>query len=330
MRLLLNNADLDYNNSEIHQIDFLLSSFPSGKKELTSFPSLSQCIGNKRMWSYRLGNAFYIDSNSLIDRYCLEMIASLSRSYLVIDDFLKDENLNDKIIEIGENWLNAISDKIIGFINKVGGDENEFKEQIKRTNLAYKARDSDNTNLVKNSIEKCEIFFNPYKLKSISIDGSIRDNRIRFLDKYFTACQLLDDFHDIEEDLHKKINHNLLTETIDNEGRSMILKNKEKFAWAILTLIRSELNQEYEVLKDRDNKVFNHYLNFSIAWLKNIIGYFDYSDTNEIGVYNLLDFRMNKSFIQEISKMNCKLSTKGILEHIRPEYFQADFYNGLK
>lgn len=316
----------DNTQKELHQKIYVKSLFQGADNKIKIFPSLAQCVGTKRLWSSRLGEAFWCDREKKEDVFILEKVAYLSRTYLVIDDFIKDESIDDETRDLGKNWLNNISDKIKRNIDCAGGDPEEFTEQLKICISAFNKRNAGiPIDIINNSIEKCEIFFNPYKLYSVPLDDKIRKKRIEFLEGFFSVCQVLDDFCDIAEDLLKENNHNLFMNLISSPDYHRVLEIRRHIAPSLLQSAQDFLVSRFDDTSSDSNAIFRHFFCHSIEWIKwkkeTLKIYGDYK-------YRSFDYRQWLFDIGEVEyyeRLASISDVSGVINDIRPEFMQAYF-----
>lgn len=321
---------IDDKKKQSNHKQYIKALFPSSFNRIEEFPSLSQCVGTKRLWSYRLGEAFWKDSGKIISKLPLENIAFLSRSYLVIDDFLKDENIDDRLYEIGSLWLKNIGTIIKREIIKAGGDPDEFDQQLRICENAFNERKLlIPENAIKNAINKCEIFFNPYKLKSIALKNEVRDKRIEFLENFFTVCQILDDFCDIEEDLNKEQNHNLFMTYLSQNYHNRVLPIRKIIAPSLLKSISDFLLKDLTVIVKDSNFVFRYFFDHSLRWLRWKITQFNIFGDYVVDNLDISNWEFNLTHVVKFEILKKKVSVIGEIGDIRPEFMQA-YFNGAK
>lgn len=315
---------------QLRQQEHLLSMFPGSTDDIERFPSLAQCVGTKRLWSDKLGLAFWLDVEKKKELIPLENIAYLSRSYLVIDDFMKDESIDHHTRDIGRNWLKLIKNIIKRNISRVGGDPYEFDEQLMICERSFNKRKvAIPKNAIKNSIEKCEIFFNPYKLSSISLKHDVREKRIDSLERFFSVCQVLDDFCDIEEDLLKHNNHNLFTTYLSPHYCQRLLQIKSIMAPSLLKNAYIFLKSKPDESLIGENPIFNFFFDHSIKWLKwksdslLIVGEYEH------GTFDLVQWCFDYNDVEYYEKLKSISGVYGTISDIRPEFMQA-YFNGAK
>lgn len=315
-------GEINYRAQKLH----IQSLLPTPNKTLMGFPSLSQCIGTKRLWSSLLGKAFYIDSCKSMDIVCLEKIAYLSRTYLVIDDYIKDEEIDPLDREFCQQWLLNIGLCIRRYIKKLGGDEKEFIEQLAFCDKAFNERQSKSVkDVLNNAIDKCKIFFNPYKLISIYLKTEVRGKRIIYLESFFKICQALDDFCDIEEDSKKKVNQNIFMHQISNSDHLHLLRVRPYIAPTLLRSAQLLLNKFNSFIEGDNNIVFSTYHLHALKWLKwkqetiTISGSYDYD------LFDFHSWKFGDDQLQKFQDMKANSQIVGEINDIRPEFMQSYF-----
>ena len=174
-------------------------------------PNARQMVGTNRLWGGMLGLAFGYDQNDAQSAEDFIDIAALSRAILVLDDFLDDEYVMEDTRKLATNWSNSIETYLFDIFDRVGLEQQQFVSLRNRAAQEMSNRRVANYtySMFQSSIEKCLIFFNPYRLESDLIHHSVLTARLNFLAHFFFACQLLDDFQDLDEDRSKKTNHNV-------------------------------------------------------------------------------------------------------------------------
>lgn len=314
-------------NDYCTQKQHIKSLLPKPNKDLTSFPSLSQCIGTKRLWSSMLGKAFYIDTGGSLDLDCLEKIAYLSRSYLVLDDYIKDEEVTKEDRVFCIKWLLNIELCIKNCIKKLGGDQDEFVKQLVFCDNAFNIRQSGVAkDVLNNAIDKCKIFFNPYKLMSINLDTDLRKKRILYLESFFKICQSLDDFCDIEEDSQKKVNQNIFMYQLSRSDHRHLFEVRSYIAPILLRSAHFLLNKFSSYIENENNNVFVTYHHHALKWLDwkqksiTVSGEYNYE------LFNFHEWEFGFKQLQKFQKLKKKSKVYGEINDIRPEFLQSYFF----
>ena len=204
-------------------------------------PTLEHCIGKGKLLGEYYGDALceiFKIRNSKINNDISEL-SMLMRSYIVIDDFLKDSNLKNNYNEFYINWLSNIEQKIIFFVSLYHQSPNElwlkYLKIYKDSYLFF-----DKNNMFKSIINKCNFIFLPFDLNPfINFDTSkIKE----IIEKYLFSLQLIDDFHDMEDDVQAPKNHNLYLAKIPNNFYKYIINCRPFFLKPLLNYIIDNLN----------------------------------------------------------------------------------------
>lgn len=240
--------------------------FPNG-------PHLAQCIGTKRLWGAFMGTAYAIDANDIENQEIYEKIALLSRTYLVIQDHLMDEQLSDNLQEICTNMLLQAELELEKLFFAVDVEIQEFKDQCQRgwdafENCKSAKTDSDLFLLAR---QKCEIFFNPYAIDPKNL--SYKELRLNFLSEFFNICQMLDDFHDIEDDINNIKQQNLFLFGRTQSEKVEILSRRYEFSPSVVKEAQLRLSRFEGELND--NPILDFYYNHATDWLDSKIDLFE-------------------------------------------------------
>lgn len=297
-----------------------------------SLPSSRQCVGTNRLWGANLGVAGHLDLvTKKPDKQDLINIAVLSRSCLVIEDHVKDEYLSGATATYCNEWLKNITNALEEIYSRVGED---FITHVVLSQRASQAHDKRIwlgrfVNSYRSSIEKCLIFFMPYRLKSFSENCARYEERISFLETYFFCCQLLDDFHDLEEDMKKRTNHNVFLENISRDYWEGLSICKAKLLPDLLLLIKGNLTSADNVRATEGNSILEYYLEASTWWVDQKLSSIGNNPLTPLAESKFENFVFEESTAQALLQDN----TRGIryypLEDIRPEIFQTA-YMGLR
>jgi hypothetical protein len=200
-------------NKLIEELGNLL---PKQLVDYKSFPSLEHCIGTNRILGTKTPLILEESLGILNKNYfsLLIRLSSLLRSYVVIDDYVKDTpNLSNNIVKLTSIGLNNIKNVCQKLILKSNGNSNLFSEYIE---IADKEFSTFNTSQPYQSvINKCILFFLIFRLpiyKKIK-DVIYVENKLKEL---LFSLQLMDDIVDIEEDYNSNCNHNIFTSGLNS------------------------------------------------------------------------------------------------------------------
>lgn len=291
------------------------------------FPNLRQCVGTNRLWGAALGKALFDDIKQSVALKDLVDIALLSRSILVLEDHSDDEFLKNKQSLFLHDWIRRMEDELSVIYKKIGENIDDHLNLRSRSQAEVRRRSKGiiDSNLYHSSIEKCLIFFNPYRLKLAgNFDGWAY--RMKFLELFFFACQLLDDFQDLAEDRQKKLNNNIFYEGTSPEECDKI--EKERLYWLIPLLIQVKNNFCRNEIQEgvRNSYFFSFYLKSAMHFLLEMLS-FDLKDNSCIQKHKIIEFE-NWSFSP--LKANYGFAfPQNYEKFIRPEFMQT-YSNGFR
>lgn len=230
-------------------------------------PHIAQCIGTNRLWGPAMGIAFANDFNLEEHQDTLEKLAILSRAYLVIQDHVMDEEISKNNLKTCHSYMSNIDSEVRDILNILGANPDEFSKLCKFGWNAFEERKNvtGNLDIVKNARDKCRIFFAPYAFDTLPVNKSVKDKRTYFLNDFFHACQMLDDFHDINQDIQLKTNHNLFLYKRNLAEMKTLEKLRPEIAPYLVDYIDKKLKKHKESLNQ--NHIFSSYLSHSLEWL---------------------------------------------------------------
>ena len=90
---------------------------------------------------------------------------------------------------------------------------------------------------------------------------------MRFLETFFFACQLLDDFQDLSEDRNKRLNNNVFFESAPEVEHDSIVDTRLRWVPALLIAIKRNLLRTEVQAGARDSRVLASYLQAAIEYL---------------------------------------------------------------
>ena len=310
------NALHDLEQYSLYSIGSLI---PHSYKE-ERLPSVRQCVGTNRLWGARLGQALYDDLSGLIDLTELVDIAIISRSILVIDDHLDDEYLDSDDAQSTLEFIDNLENKLFTIFKIIGEDpicfkdlRNKSKTEVNRRKLVTNVKD-----IYRSSINKCLIFFNPYRLNIVENLETLR-SRLQFLEIFFFACQLLDDYQDLKEDKEKKTNQNIFYIGKSFIEQDLIEKSRRSWASALLGQILLNLLRPDVVSGARDSEVLSHFHNSAVEYLELMIG----KCPGHAPIMNEKIVRFEDWKFDPLSHIKTSKLEKGNEKYIRPEFMQT-------
>ena len=304
---------------EQYALNYISSLMPKSY-ELGKFPSIRQCVGTNRLWGASLGQSMHEDLNGEIDVIKLINIAILSRSILVLDDHIDDEYLSNNETKCLTEYINRLEESLFDILDSIDEYWSTFqnlREQSK-TEVAIRKNGKSLQNIYQSSINKCLIFFNPYRLKIAQKIFNIKQ-RIHFLEIFFFACQLLDDYQDLKEDLVKKTNHNIFFVNRSDHECSLIEKKHLSWTAILLFQVLQNLTRADVVAGSNNSRILSYFHESSISYinlmLSKCIGF------QNINVKKIIKFEewefdpiSNFSYLKFEAKLN---------RFIRPEFMQT-------
>ncbi|MDR3245149.1 MAG: hypothetical protein LBT50_01800 [Prevotellaceae bacterium] len=230
---------------------------------LCAIPSIYHCVGTGKLLGEFYGKAIchgLNKSKQFNDNVALT--SCLTRTYIVLDDFLKDYYVEASIKIHIKNWLRIIQDKILSLLNCISQKSLLLWNQyLKIYEEAYWYFDKND--LYKSINNKCGLLFLFFDIEEIAI---IRESLCtkKSMSDFLFCLQLLDDFQDMEEDMLSPMNHNIF-----------LCQNKTKYHKLISNNRHIIHNQLFEYIKNIllkysscDNPIITKYISNSIQWLE--------------------------------------------------------------
>jgi len=234
-----------------------------------SVPSIDHCAGTGKLLGEFYGKAlcegFCIEDLKV--RKILSELSVLMRAFIVLDDYIKDHISKNPAKEVIEKWLLNIKAEAISLIEDLGDDgeilwdryfalyEDSYYNYFKR-------------NAYKSTLMKCSFLFLPFDL-SICRKYECQSTKMKkAVGYYLFSLQLLDDFHDMEEDLISPKNHNLFTSSLSSEYQRKLLSGKSCLVKSLMSYIESNLRTV--INGSLGSKIFDKYLCRGIEWLSSV------------------------------------------------------------
>jgi len=257
-----------YNSSE----SLLLRTVPTpliGSLDKSLVPSISHCTGTGKLlgefYGKALCEAFRITERRL--RKILSDLSVLMRTFIVLDDHIKDRASENSGKEVIERWLSNIKTEAIAAIEKLGDNGEMLWEryfaQYEESYYNYFKR-----NAYESTLMKCSFLFLPFEL-SICRDRKSQSTKMKkAVGYYLFSLQLLDDFHDMEEDSFAPNNHNLFTAKLAEKYREKVIKGRSVLIRSLLSFIASNL--KIVLNSSSGSKTFDRYVTSGIRWLASI------------------------------------------------------------
>lgn len=263
--------------------DILLGLYPGVLPEEINgvvIPSMYHCAGTDKLIGQYYGKAIFEDI--LCDDKQLEekisLLGVILRAYIVVDDFIKDNNITVKNDHVLQKWLENMQNYSIDLIGQLNDSPRTIWDSYfhEYGNAYY---NFDSFDIFNNIIKKCFLIFIPFSLEIIS---SYRRSEYTydFMKNYLFALQLLDDFQDMEEDNIAPKNHNIFLSCIDSSQINIVIANKIQVAPSLLFFIKKNL---MKYTKTIESKTILTFIKKNIKWIENQLSKFD-SDHHRIAI----------------------------------------------
>jgi hypothetical protein len=254
------------NNFEKYLVPLIPNSFPIRIREF-DIPNIHHCIGTGKLLGTKYAKAILEECkcNDIIYETSLEHLCCLMRSYIVLDDFIKDSNLSSReAYPIQVVLLNIESQSKHLIHNLSDNAACLWAKYLKLYESAYV--DFDKRNPFRSIINKCSFAFLPFELKLFhQLERSHYVKEV--IEYYLFALQLLDDFHDIEEDQHAPKNHNLFLLNVPINRQLSIYGLRHLLALPLLNYIDYELSN---IITKLSGQILKEHIGKSLLWLKKI------------------------------------------------------------
>lgn len=283
-------------------------------------PSVRQCVGTNRLWGARLGQALHDDLGGIIDIKKLVDIAIICRSILVLDDHIDDEYLDRDDAQSTFEFIDNLQNKLFTIFDIIGEDpicfndlRNKSKTEVNRRKIVTNVE-----NVYRSSINKCLIFFNPYRLNIVK-KLEILCSRLQFLEIFFFACQLLDDYQDLKEDKGKKANQNIFYIGKSSIEQNLIEKSHKSWISALLGQILLNLLRTDVVSGARDSVVFSHFHNSAVEYLELMIC----KCLGHVPIMREQIVRFEDWEFDPLAHIQASQLENGYQKYIRPEFMQT-------
>lgn len=254
---VLNNAEIDRN--------FLLDCFGREYASVVGVPKIQHCIGERRL----LGQYFALSiaqSSNVIDLHKFNLLHQLSlllRSYVVIDDFLRDRITNVLISNNERQLLGNISRHIESWCKELDIKVEVFNEALLNVNRSYDNHDYlSDFDLV---IGKCSLVFLPGKIIQ---QDDVRRRVQAWFEKFLFLLQLADDYCDLEEDQISGVRHNVYTRKLVGADIGKVMNYKSVLGVNLLRYIVEETKKLDENSTSLMQKLF---VRFACKWAVNIL-----------------------------------------------------------
>lgn len=260
-------------------------------------PKREHCSGTHKLLGSNLGRAlaelFKYDNTEFTTS--LSEVCCLMRAYIVLDDFLKDNYVSTTTKNIILALLSDLSKEAQHILRYINNNDSEIWDKyLLRMNQGYYNFNFEKP--YKSVIEKCSmVILLPLELIQNSENLSIVKYTRKYLSTFLFCLQLLDDFHDMEEDCLSPRNQNLFVGSISEGKRSLLFKGRAALLGPLLSLIQNNLNIAYKLIFS--GTLLEKYHQNSIAWICNKQENYNLKKNNDLFPDYFTDFSINNSFI---------------------------------
>ena len=204
-------------------------------------PSTAQCAGSGRLLGTAGGQAICEVCGIRSDdaARALSTLAVCLRAYIVLDDFLKDNRVEDRVASATWTWLSSLQEEVFRVVTYLGDDPAPlWYEHLATHEDAFASFDSDRP--YRSALRKCFLMFIPFEMKILKESPSGAVFRT-YVEHYLFSLQLLDDFHDMEEDARAPRNQNLFLVSASDEHHARIMSFRPLIICSLLSYIRQDL-----------------------------------------------------------------------------------------
>lgn len=230
-------------------------------------PSMEHCCGKDKLLGEFYGLAIS-EACGIIDygvTRTLTEISILMRAYVVLDDFIKDHKPVIRTRDLVQELLVKLQDSIVSMVETLGDDGNTiWNNYLAIYENAY--ADYLSTSPYIATMNKCSFLFLPFDLTVIRQARRSSSHLKTGVSNYLFSLQLLDDFHDMEEDLNAPRNQNLFIVKVSSEKRRSVIEGKSALASHLLGYIASHLHQLLR--KSTRSNTFDAFVEAGLRWLR--------------------------------------------------------------
>lgn len=231
------------NNSLTISIVSKLFSLTPSRKKISNLPNLEHCIGKDRLLGEYYGQALSESLHLMNMNHFknLNELCVLLRSFIVLDDYLKDKQYSLANEDYIITWLRNIKSRINELINELGGHFSLWGKYFKEYEQAYNFfNPSDCFNYTH---RKCSFVFLPFELPIFIANEEHKSIIINFIKYFLFSLQLIDDFKDMEEDIISHKNHNLYLSKLTKPYSKKIIIIKSILLMPLLDYIRNNISK---------------------------------------------------------------------------------------
>jgi hypothetical protein len=247
--------------------DILLSLCPGPLPQeinKVAIPSTYHCVGTDKLIGQYYGRAIFedIQCNDSKAQTKVSILSAVIRAFIVIDDFIKDNNIQISKDHVLHRWLKNMESYSIEIIGQLSDSPEEVwgNYYLEYENAFFHF---DNSNIYSSIIKKCFLIYLPFSLEIIVSNKQSKET-YDFMKNYLFALQLLDDFQDMDEDIVAPKNHNIFLSCISTAEIENIIKNKNIIAPYLLFYIKENFQCFQKKIK---SKTIIRFINKNIEWL---------------------------------------------------------------
>jgi hypothetical protein len=243
---------------ELKDIELIESTKPAELCcENKSLPTIAHCLGKSRLLGqfYAAAIVELLQLKPEIHVEIFHELCILLRTYVVIDDFLRDRASTEAAQKASlAKWLANLKLQIEGRLKIFNFAELNFEQYLADIDSAYEQADGlSDMQLV---AEKCKLVFLPLSKEFFtSSEKSVTDVR-KTIGEYLFLLQLVDDFADIEEDALSSINHNTFSRKIEPDKVNTVIHSREILVLPLLQHVETRC-------ADLENNISNGILVFN-------------------------------------------------------------------
>jgi len=230
-------------------------------------PSLEHCVGVHRLlgedYGLAISEALEVEDGSFTHR--LTVLCSLMRAYVVLDDYLRDHGMTLGESSEIQRFLTRIARESQRLIRRLEGKDTSLWEcYMDRYREGNESFASHPPFLAVR--EKCSFVFLPFEISAIQADTRATGLK-ELVATYLFALQLMDDFHDVDEDRQNAVNQNLFLLQTDPARWNELSENRGALAPLAIGYVSAELGG---VPTAHVGSVFRKYVHGSQRWLHDI------------------------------------------------------------
>lgn len=284
------------------------------------FPTARQCVGTNRLWGAPLGSALFHDIDGSIEKRHLVDIAILSRAILVTDDHIDDEYLDSGEIKCLSEFKEALERELFCIYESIGAGLNVHNElcAISKQEVEARRNGESEAGLYRSAINRCLIFFNPYRLESAQKNPAW-EGRIHFLETFFFACQLLDDFQDLSEDRVKRTNQNIFYYKKSEYECDLIEKSCNYWAPSLLGQILLNLRRNDVIVGASNSAIFQAYHRAAVEFLMLMLS----RSAKNVSIDDGLIMRFEEWEFDPLQNISTSPIRDSDCKYFRPEFLQT-------